>query len=1627
MEEIATNNNSKTIFDDLNKEHHYFSVFESYSYFPKPSNYVMEQVKVSSNSNNDIIDEKIVKSTLEGLVIHLTNPIDSVDYNALQDFFIVYRDFMSSERLLEIILYRLKWSITKILPITTNNSARAYNTNSIPTLHSANNVAVSDDETLIKLYAIIVIRVFVMVRHWITNYFIEDFLYNDTLFYSFVTFFDNDLAQNLLPLVLGHGEHKNLKMVSNCIVTLKKQWVHKLNECFTESYYKNMPNSNSTEEWIKYSLTIYDNNEDTKLHNSKRLSIFALKNSTDPTARNQSFLNIIGKRPVRLPNASDVKSNFIPSLQEYNGVRNAPKSKQSILFPKNFNYMAAYRGEQPLRNTSDDSNTITPNYRNFSGLSNSKNTSVISDSKQQMNVIDIPKNNKRMISLSTNNDSLRESETSSGRLDFVQVLNVPETSTIDMILPSTPAKKLEFTISLDDLIGEHNKSDESQSEQIKTISSDLSVRQSIYGLLNKWGTIPENIHKPSEEPIDESMSVVSVEQTDATEDPSVKHSIVRHDVNEVNKFVRYVFSIAAITNKNDIAENATELKNKEYVENLIKEGEHRFDILSARSIDEVQYIINRESDQLKNSLDTPLKSNDDEGDVELSQMDNLNLYNTVVQMANSVLSSTMKNNLKNNNNLKRFSKVSSTDNIQTTPLHFDSTIVSSQSAAYTSPEKSATNHLNFVTSPFLRSVEKTKTDFANRDWVKRSPSVEKQASMSRDVDLEEEPDYYVSRDAPLTPTPAKHISNTFDEIESGLVSKELKLKLPDSKTTTPEDTTTDEELEANETILELPVSSAKATPVRSFSDSFSTNGHMRNASVQSYQSMYSFIKQDLPKARNSGRISISSGQHNHQNGNKKRYGSLSIPKSNDGENYSNTDAYTSDDQSDFVNHIRNKSISRTPSLLKSPSFVDKDELFQQQENELRQLSAKISSTSLRKKSFNSASKSLRNSANNLNSILDHSRDITPFEPSPINVNGHIKMSPTFTNINNLIANPKELSKMARLSLDEKGSGSGVSSINTDLLFHDAVSSQDNTIPQKNSFILNDVRESTIDVPKRWTAGLNLHLSDLEPLAEQEDDQRDDDQIAEIENLYEDSDKEEQAIEPSTVPKQTDLRQMFQQQFQNADGNSHVSDSCLSFMIYGEDNLNEEIEEYENAEKKHNLEARPEEITTYNDDVIEESYTSHEEHFDNTSNVEKNFQGENPLELAMRKLEGTFQEIENESNSDDQEVNSEECNDQEYLNNKEQNDDFEEEEKEFASDYELDQVKTNNNTIAKSKSVNNMFNSNKRSSILNEKRRKTLLSTTELDSYNNKKQVQTSSTAQRDLATSKDTKENEISTGMYINDLLSDYTIKDHTLLITNFKEHIPFILMYSSRDIAQQMTLIERDVLNEVDWKSLLQLQMDENLKSYTSWLEVLVNQDELSGIDLGVARFNLTVDWIISEIVLTKAVKLKRNILQKYIHVAEHCIKLQNFNTSMQIVLALSSIEVQHFKESWRLVEPGDMLIWAEMKNLFSSEYDDYKGLRELMNDMEPIRGCLPFLVLYLSDLKNLANTSTFFHSNHDIVNYQKFHSLASIVKNFIQRVNWGIEFYQLELNPQLLSKCLYISALKEHEIAKIINNGYD
>ena len=273
----------------------------------------------------------------------------------------------------------------------------------------------------------------------------------------------------------------------------------------------------------------------------------------------------------------------------------------------------------------------------------------------------------------------------------------------------------------------------------------------------------------------------------------------------------------------------------------------------------------------------------------------------------------------------------------------------------------------------------------------------------------------------------------------------------------------------------------------------------------------------------------------------------------------------------------------------------------------------------------------------------------------------------------------------------------------------------------------------------------------------------------------------------------------------------------------------------------------------------------------------------------------------------------------------------------------------------------------------------------------------------------------------LQNLMKSYSIEDPNLEITNNQHHIPFILMYDSKSVAEQLTLIEKELLKEIDWKDLLDLNIEYDGPPVTSWLQLLMENESLSGIDLMVARFNLTVTWVVSEISLTQDTKMRRNTIQRFIHVAEHCAAFQNYNTLMAIVLALSSITVQKMIDAWRLIEPGDLLTWGELKKISNLE-GNYNAIRQLMCETDPLVGCVPFVAIYLSDLAINSEKKTWIKDNK-FINYNKFDMNVQIVKHFIQLSQWS-KFYGFKPDHELLSKCVYISALTDDEIERL-NNG--
>lgn len=230
--------------------------------------------------------------------------------------------------------------------------------------------------------------------------------------------------------------------------------------------------------------------------------------------------------------------------------------------------------------------------------------------------------------------------------------------------------------------------------------------------------------------------------------------------------------------------------------------------------------------------------------------------------------------------------------------------------------------------------------------------------------------------------------------------------------------------------------------------------------------------------------------------------------------------------------------------------------------------------------------------------------------------------------------------------------------------------------------------------------------------------------------------------------------------------------------------------------------------------------------------------------------------------------------------------------------------------------------------------------------------------------------------------------------------HRSFLLTCRTEVLAQQFCLIERDMLRVLGWQELVGGTWSDrsNVKQVVDWelylkerriegLKARQNGDRSgSGVEAVIARFNLTANWVCSEIVLTAGIEDRVALVSKFIRLAFKCYCQSNFQTLTQIIHGLQSEDLERLRKTWDRVPTWEMRKFRNMQ-LFVSHLKNFKLLREVTNSLiseygppgqrntsDSIRspsvrggkapaptGCIPFLGLYLRDLTINAELPTF------------------------------------------------------------------
>ncbi|GAA5931143.1 hypothetical protein JCM1841_002115 [Sporobolomyces salmonicolor] len=223
--------------------------------------------------------------------------------------------------------------------------------------------------------------------------------------------------------------------------------------------------------------------------------------------------------------------------------------------------------------------------------------------------------------------------------------------------------------------------------------------------------------------------------------------------------------------------------------------------------------------------------------------------------------------------------------------------------------------------------------------------------------------------------------------------------------------------------------------------------------------------------------------------------------------------------------------------------------------------------------------------------------------------------------------------------------------------------------------------------------------------------------------------------------------------------------------------------------------------------------------------------------------------------------------------------------------------------------------------------------------------------------------------------------------------HRSFLLFCRTESLAQQFTLIERDMLrvlsyqelvsgswrdriaetDVLDWEAYLKERRKEDLKAKQR------GEQTMSAVQDVIARFNLMANWVCSEILLTASIDERAVLIAKFIRLAFKCYCHSNFQTLTQIVHGLQIRDVERLGKTWAKVPSWEMRKFRGMQ-VFVSHLKNFKYLRELTNalvaDYAPAgdrssaldsmsaaaaKGCIPFVGLFLRDLAINAELPTF------------------------------------------------------------------
>jgi hypothetical protein len=122
--------------------------------------------------------------------------------------------------------------------------------------------------------------------------------------------------------------------------------------------------------------------------------------------------------------------------------------------------------------------------------------------------------------------------------------------------------------------------------------------------------------------------------------------------------------------------------------------------------------------------------------------------------------------------------------------------------------------------------------------------------------------------------------------------------------------------------------------------------------------------------------------------------------------------------------------------------------------------------------------------------------------------------------------------------------------------------------------------------------------------------------------------------------------------------------------------------------------------------------------------------------------------------------------------------------------------------------------------------------------------------------------------------------------------------------------------------------------------------------------------------------------ILTQWVHIADKCLELRNYDALMAITCSLNSSMILRLKRTWALVAPDIVNVLKKMRSIVDVS-SNYTSLRVQVQKC-PLP-CLPFVGIYLTDLTFIDHrSSNLYADGTGLINFEKQMETAKIIRDF-------------------------------------------